>query len=365
MLKKKPSTSSIIVTQANQLVEARYHLSLGEQRLILAMIAKIQPEDEDFKPYLIGIGELAEFMGVSKTSMYQECQKITKRLLERAIEINEASGLLQIGWVSSAKYLNGKGMVRLSFDPLLKPYLLQLKGNFTSCKLKMLLSFKSQYTMRIYNLLKQYEKLKVREIELEQLRQILGVEHSQYTLYSNFKKDIIETTRKELYGKDDIFFDYDEIKYGRRVGLLRFHIKAKEKRMNQDLAEKLGLPCPVKLMLANNGALLPSDLMKLIPEQHRHKKSVIFALTAYEKTSGYEYVKRNILYSNHKADKSYPGFLNSALKADWGHDWEIDQKELTRKIPIEIWQRSGFPTQQDYDDFMFRKQMESYGQKFS
>jgi phosphopantothenoylcysteine synthetase/decarboxylase len=32
------------------------------------------------------------------------------------------------------------------------------------------------------------------------------------------------------------------------------------------------------------------------------------------------------LYSNSKADKSYAGFLNSALKADWGHDWDIERK---------------------------------------
>ncbi|POZ49738.1 replication initiation protein [Methylovulum psychrotolerans] len=50
--KKKHSLSSLIVTQANELVEARYNLTLGEQRLILTMIARIQPEDEDFKSLL-------------------------------------------------------------------------------------------------------------------------------------------------------------------------------------------------------------------------------------------------------------------------------------------------------------------------
>jgi plasmid replication initiation protein len=39
----------------------------------------------------------------------------------------------------------------------------------------MLLSFKSQYTMRMYALLKQYEWRKEREMELNEVREILGL----------------------------------------------------------------------------------------------------------------------------------------------------------------------------------------------
>ncbi len=175
-IKKKSLPSSSIVTQANGLVTARYTLPLAEQRLILTMISRIQPDDEDFKPYRISVGELAEFIGVAKGSAYLECKKITENLLKRVLSINEPDGLLQVNWVSSAKYIDGTGMVNLSFDPLLKPYLLKLKGNFTSCKLEMLLSFKSQYTMRMYNVLKQYEwRKKEHEIELDLLREMLGL----------------------------------------------------------------------------------------------------------------------------------------------------------------------------------------------
>ncbi|MEI8209936.1 MAG: hypothetical protein WCG16_12070, partial [Methylococcales bacterium] len=82
----------------------------------------------------------------------------------------------------------------------------------------------------------------------------------------------------------------------------------------------------------------------------------------YENKYGFDYVKRNIIYSNAKAVKSYVGFLNNALKEDWGQDYELEQKEeVIKKKTVEVWERNGFPSQKDYDQFMFEKQMKSYG----
>src|SRR5664280_2304131 len=223
-VKRNTVPSSLIVTQSNRLVEARYNLPLGEQRLILTMISRIQPDDEDFKEYRINVREFADFLGIDKNSVYREFHKIQKSIVSRILVFCESDGPLVVGWVSSAKYLEKEGAVLLSFDPKLKPYLLQLKGNFTSCKLEMLLSFKSQYTMRMYTLLKQYERLKEREVELQKLREILGIGKEQYKLYSNFRDRVLEPTKEELKAKADLYFEFDEIKYGRRVGAIRFRI---------------------------------------------------------------------------------------------------------------------------------------------
>jgi len=354
-IKKKQLLSSLIVTQANELVESRYNLTLGEQRLIFTMIARIQPEDEDFKPYRISLSELSEFLGIDKNHIYADCKKITKTLLSKVVEIQEAGRLLQTHWVSSADYIDGTGTVNLTFDPLLKPYLLQLKGNFTSSKLEMLLSFKSQYTMRMYSLLKQYEKLNSREIELPQLREILGVGKDQYKLYSDFKRNILRLTQKELKSKADLYFEFNEVKHGRKVGAIRFHImsnKGVELTNVASITPESSLPEISQVL---------TELTSLVLEQHKSKKTVLTALESYEKKHGYEYVKRNILYSNAKADKSYAGFLNNALKEDWGYDWELERNEVPVKKKVdELWERQGFSSEKEYNDVMYKKQMESY-----
>ena len=47
-----------IATMHNKLVEARYKLTVEEQRIMLALISLIQPEDEDFKDYIFTKKEL-------------------------------------------------------------------------------------------------------------------------------------------------------------------------------------------------------------------------------------------------------------------------------------------------------------------
>jgi plasmid replication initiation protein len=218
----------------------------------------------------------------------------------------------------------------------------------------------------MYSLLKQYERLNGREINLEKLRNILGLKNDQYTLYSNFKKDILESTQKELNSKSDLTFEFDEIKHGRKVGAIRFRIISKrllkntsEKPLDNVIPITTGLPQPEPQINP-----LLAELLILVPKQHQAKKSVEAALKTFEKKHGFDYVKRNILYSNAKAAKSYAGFLNNALKEDWGHDWELEQQEVSvNKKGKEAWERNGFNSQKEYDDFMYKKQMEAYGKK--
>lgn len=361
--KKKSLPNSLIVTQSNKLVESRYNLPLGEQRLVLTMIARIQPDDEDFKPYRIRVHEFAEFLGIDKGSAYRECKKTTEKLLSRVISIEEPDGLLQINWLSSAKYIDGTGMVNLSFDPLLKPYLLQLKSNFTSCKLAMLLSFTSQYTMRVYTLLKQYEKLKKREIEVEVLRDMLGLRKDQYPLYADFRKRILIPTQKELAEKADLYFEFEEIKYGRRVGAILFHIFSKklpaELLANDESTVEIVSDKPpafIKVNLAANPVI--DDLLLLVPEKYRTRKGVLEAIIKHESKQGFEYVRRNILYSNVKFDSGYVSYLTGALVNDWGHDWYKDQQKPAKPRYLEEWERQGFKSETEYANFMLNQTIE-------
>jgi len=208
-----------------------YDLSLEEQKLILTLASMVQPEDEDFKPYKFRISDFMELVGVEDKSKYTEIPKITKELMKKVFEIEEDDTIIQTAWLSSATYKKGSGMVELEFSPRLKPYMLKLNGLFTQYKLANILSMKSKYSPRIYEILKanEFKKQGYIEIEVEELRKLLKADNI-YPRYNDFKRKIIEQTQKELKNISDISFDFEEIKTGRKVTSIKFYIKSNKTR---------------------------------------------------------------------------------------------------------------------------------------
>ena len=191
-----------VITQSNKLIEAKYSLTVGEQRILLSVIAMIEPEDEDFRDYGVSMADIGRFLGLKNKNWKAECQKITDRLRRRPLDIRENGKYIQTNWISRASYFDeDTAMVYIRFDPSLKPYLIQLKREFTQASLSTVLPLKSVYAIRIYLLLKQYRGIGRRALSLEAMREMLGIAQNQYVKYHDFKKRVILTAQRELIGK--------------------------------------------------------------------------------------------------------------------------------------------------------------------
>ena len=219
-----------LVTKGNQLIEAQYKLSLREQRFVLLMASMIEPDDERFTYYKVPTGELIKVLGWERDKRaYERLRKMVDGLMGKKARINEEDGLLTVTWVASSKYLKKESAVEFEFSERLKPYLIQLKGQFTRYRLKNVVQLRSAHTIRIYELLKQYEVIKSRRMTLGELRAMLGIENARtYDLYGNLKSKILIPAQTELANKTDIAFTFDEIKEGRKVVAVRFHIEHNE-----------------------------------------------------------------------------------------------------------------------------------------
>lgn len=223
MAKKKQTPSDSLIVKDNKLINARYSLSVAEMRLFLMMVAQVRREDKDFTTYRIRISDFMDKLETNSKSVYDRAKEKSKRLMEKVLEIEEPDGKLQIALLSSAKYYSGKGYVDLRFDPALKPYLLQLKEKFTSYDIKYVLKLQSAHSIRIYELLKQYERIGERKIDVDELKEMLDLV-GKYRSYNYFKKRVILQAQEELAEKSDIRFEFEEIKEGRRVTSIRFYI---------------------------------------------------------------------------------------------------------------------------------------------
>lgn len=218
-----------IVSKSNTLIEANSRLNLVEQKMLLCLASNIEPNDRDFKTYTFPIKQFHDLLGLNGSTKYTELSKITKELLSKVIEIRAGEELIQVSWLSSAIYNRNKGTIDMRFDPLLKPFLLELSSKFTSYRLANVVKLKSTYAIRIYELLKQYEDLRERTISLENLRYYLDA-MDVYPNYANFKQRVLKPSQKELNQKTDISFEFEEIKLGRKVQKIRFIICAQKKK---------------------------------------------------------------------------------------------------------------------------------------
>jgi plasmid replication initiation protein len=135
--------------------------------------------------------------------------------------------LIQMSWLSSAAYEDGKGYVSLRFDPALKPYLLQLKNQFTKIDVADTLKFKSIYAVRIFELLSQYTSIGKREISVEDLRSYCGIKEQEYALYSDLKRKVINRAKTEINAKTEYDIDYKELKYSRKISSIDWTIQKK------------------------------------------------------------------------------------------------------------------------------------------
>jgi plasmid replication initiation protein len=215
----------IPVVQHNKLIEARYSLTVGEQRLIMVMASKIKPTDEDFREYKISLSELARLLEIDLSYIYKEIDKITDKLMSRVLHIKNNDGsLLKLQWICKAIHTNNS--VTLSFIPDLKPYLLKLQREFTITDLNIVKNFQSIYSVRIYQLLKQYAGTGWRELTVQELREILGV-GKKYPVFQDFKRRVIMQAASEFEdpeNKCDLRFKCETIREGRKITKLKFLI---------------------------------------------------------------------------------------------------------------------------------------------
>lgn len=315
-----------LLSQSNKLIESKYTLNINEQRLIFAMISMINPEDEDFREYRIRISDLAKIIGLKKKNYHAEVKEITKNIIRKTIQIKKETGLLQINWISSAEYINAEGVVVLTFDPKLKPYLLKLKAGFTSTRFGIAVKFKTFYTTRIYQLLKQYEKIGKRTITVDFFKKNFDI----YDDYKDIKRRIIEPAKKEINKNSDIKFEYEEKKVGRKVDNLIFRIR--KQTYNDELP--LNLPPKMKKPLEESSDL--KSVAKIMNQKYGISidlcNSIIAEKIENNKNEDFKKIFTYIdaVLENGKI-KNPSGFVVSCIKKSYYKEVSYSGKKESRK----------------------------------
>ena len=211
------------VTKHNHLVEASYRLSLVGQRVFLLALAKINPLEPLKTNYEITADEYSKLYGISSKLAYRDLNDGLNELYDADIRLNDLQLriLTRRRLIDEAKYHDGEGKISLSFPKKLHPFLCDLKSEYTSYRIGQVSHLKSNYSIRLFELILQFKRTGEREITLKKLRTWFRIEEK----YKNFRdviKRIIKPSLKELNDKTTFKIEYKSIKKGRNVCSILF-----------------------------------------------------------------------------------------------------------------------------------------------
>lgn len=132
-------------------------------------------------------------------------------------------------WIEKPRIKKKSGIIELRLDEDLRPYLLQLRQNFTKYEIIYTLNFKSKYTIRLYELIKSihYQELETLEYKfsLEKLRKLTGSEN--HKTYQHFKDRVLLPAIREINQYSDKIIEFEPLKDGRTVKAIKFYISTK------------------------------------------------------------------------------------------------------------------------------------------
>ena len=291
-----------LVVKHNDLIEARYDLTLNEQKIIIYASSKLDRKMENFNILSLNIRDFFKLLGTTQ-ERYTEVREVIRELRRKEIVINTEERELITGWISSIDYLKDEGIIELEFSEKLIPYLLQLKERFTRYELKNILYLKNKYSIRIYELMKQYQNIGKRKISLIELRRYLSISDDEYKRFDNFERRVLGASIDEINELTDVSIDYEKIKTGRRITDILFKIgsnKESEIFINDisDLRFRMGLSD------ANFSDSQINNIYELAVAKTQDKVDV------------FEYVRLNYISIKDKARNKY-AYLMKAIEEDY------------------------------------------------
>jgi plasmid replication initiation protein len=300
-----------------------------ELKIFSKIILELRKNPEESIFYL-NKKDLLESFGCDKDS-YGELKKVAERMF-RPIDVNRGKGNFILRAVFLEINADIEGEIMFEVSPKMKPYFLNLTKNFTQYYFENIARLKSSFSIRIYELLKQYEKIGKIKKSLIDLRFFLNIEDNKYLKYNDFKRFIILTAQKELKEKTDIYFDFEEIKKGRKTAEINFIIIKNKKYVALTLDNEHEKESVAKL---EDKTILTDD------QKNLKLKLTTFGMS--EKTANelvlsvkMEQIESNIVYAekehkNGKISKNLGGYLLDAIKNNYANNISLFELEAKKK----------------------------------
>lgn len=258
-----------IIREHNDLVRARYSLTLTQQRILIGLYSMIEIGD-GMREYKMSVSNLAELVGTHSKHYYGDIRDALTELKKHVLRIKHNRGELITGWFDTADYIEDKGIVVFEISEKLKPYLIHLQprdGHYTSYLLSDVLHLRSVYSIRLYQILRSYKSRGEWSVSLDDFIEQLGIREydekgkivkEKLKTFGNINLRAVQPALRELNEKSNLNVSCTFRKEGRQVVGLNFAISMK----------------PLK----DAWASVPEEITKAVPLKERSHNAVALAI---------------------------------------------------------------------------------------
>ena len=270
-----------IVEKKNVLNEIKKNdMTLQELRFFSIYLAKINARDVSTRVVKFKLEEFQKIMNLGKMNI-QSFKDTIDRLLCKVVHVPRENG--QPGYRAFQLFKKcevypdendyNQWYVEINAHDDALPLMFEFKEKYFTYALWNALRLTSRNQLRMYELLKQYEPIGMREIKLDKLKDWLGINQDDYSMFNKFKIRVLDACQKALLENTDIKYDYELMKTGRRVTGVRFIIKK-----NEDYKDPLKLEEYISSISDYEKKPVPLSNKKHVSRRRKNKHEGFFEL---------------------------------------------------------------------------------------
>jgi hypothetical protein len=162
------------IRQHNAITTSRYDFSACQLDIMFFLLASLGREDPPDKVYTIYLKDMEALSG--RQWNYSQLQEATEGMGSRMFNVKQQDKIIQLWMMDKVVYVLGEGHIIIELTKSIRPYLFDLKENFTSYELESALKLTSKYAKRIYHLVSQWKDKEATQVyTLEELRYMLNL----------------------------------------------------------------------------------------------------------------------------------------------------------------------------------------------
>ncbi len=352
----------------NLLIGAAYKSSLLENKIMAVALANVKDamvEEDGTVVSIIRANDLVRLLNANRGSFYKQLEMTANSMRSHSIGMRdpEKGYFDYVTLITRTTYEDGD--FRIEWNRHLKPYLKDISSNFTVLNIQTMLSFKSVYSFRLFELLKsQCYTSKYRhntggeyiiEYSLAELKLNLGVVNAEeigvqkelkkkktpdydkavnvakdrlYETWKDFKKYVVSVACDEITEKTDMDISYEPIKEGRgaKVTSIIFRVRYK----NTDNTENISKTQRSAKKQTKEGSA-ETDKFAVIAKVTRLIQEELPAadIVSICNAGNYDYEKISSVYAlakKAKNVKSLTGFMISGIRNNYSEPIVCNKK---------------------------------------